>query len=61
MAKCFSCKTELHAANWWHDAEICNQCGSCVALDAVLSFPPIRDVKSDRDKRLKLLQIILSE
>jgi acetyl-CoA carboxylase beta subunit len=61
MAKCFSCKCELHAANWWHDAEVCNQCGEYMDIDVTLSFPPIKKVESDQDKRLKLLQILLSE
>lgn len=32
---CDGCGVPLNAANWWHDAEICNQCGINVPLNMV--------------------------
>jgi len=33
IIKCDFCDVILHAANWWHDAEICNQCGGNIPIE----------------------------
>ena len=54
---CDCCGVSLHAANWWHDADLCVQCGENVPIDMVrirkqldLFDPPLPNLPIQRSE-----------